>query len=89
MIELMQQDMLIVAAVLLILAIGLMYRVVKGPHTIDKLLAADCIEIIISLVMVVYGAAAGRAIFVDLGLILALLGFIGSVLISKYMAGDL
>lgn len=39
--------------------------------------------------MVVYGAKEGRALFVDLGLVLTLLGFVGTVLICKYMEGKL
>ena len=89
MIELLQNDMIIVAIVLAILAIFHIYRLIKGPHVIDRVVAADCIDVIGGFIMVLFGCAMGRSIFIDLGLIVALLGFIGTVLISKYLEGKL
>lgn len=85
----MSFELLIVAIVLALLSITLLYRVIKGPHVIDRMVAADSIDIILGLVMLIYGCYEGRAIYVDLGLILTLLGFIGTVLISKYMEDKL
>lgn len=85
----MSVELLIVAIVLALLSIILIYRVIKGPHVIDRMVAADSIDIILGLVMLIYGCYEGRAIYVDLGLILTLLGFIGTVLISKYMEDKL
>ena len=39
--------------------------------------------------MVLFGALENRAMYLDLGLIITLLGFIGTVLISKYIKGEL
>lgn len=85
----MSVELLIVAILLALLSIVLIYRVIKGPHVIDRMVAADSIDIILGLVMLIYGCYEGRAIYVDLGLILTLLGFIGTVLISKYMEDKL
>lgn len=85
----MSLELMLVSVVLVILAIVLLYRVFKGPHVIDRVVAADCIDIILGLVMIAYGCFEGRGIYVDLGLIITLLGFIGTVLISKYMEGEL
>ncbi|MDF2881771.1 MAG: cation:proton antiporter [Clostridiaceae bacterium] len=85
----MNVDFIVVSLILSILAIILIYRVVKGPSMIDRVVASDSIDIIIGLVMVLFGCYEGRALYVDLGLILALLGFIGTILISKYLEGKL
>ena len=79
----------IVSIILAILALVLLYRVYKGPNIIDRVLAADCIDIILGVIMILFGAIEGRALFLDLGLIVTLLGFIGTVLISKYLEGEL
>lgn len=39
--------------------------------------------------MILFGAIEERAMYLDLGLIITLLGFIGTVLISKYIEGEL
>lgn len=79
----------IVAILLAILALILLYRVFKGPNIIDKVLAADSIDIILGIVMILFGTIEERAMYLDLGLIITLLGFIGTVLVSKYLEGEL
>jgi multisubunit Na+/H+ antiporter MnhF subunit len=83
----MSIDFVVVAIVITVMALTLIYRVVKGPHAIDRLVAADSIDVIIALVMVLFGCYEGRSLYVDLGLIVALLGFIETILISKYLEG--
>lgn len=85
----MNFEIMLVSIVLSILAIVLIYRVFKGPHVIDRVVAADSIDVIIGLVMVLFGCYEGRALYIDLGLIVTLLGFIGTILISKYLEGRL
>ena len=79
----------IVAILLAILALILLYRVFKGPNIIDRVLAADSIDIILGIVMILFGTIEERAMYLDLGLIIMLLGFIGTVLVSKYLEGEL
>lgn len=79
----------IVSIILAIFSLVLIIRVFKGPTVIDRLLAADCIDILIGIIMILFGCTEGRAMFLDLGLIVTLLGFIGTVLISKYIEGEL
>lgn len=85
----MINDLIVVSIILSILAIILIYRVIKGPHVIDRVVASDSIDVIIGLVMVLFGCYEQRSLYIDLGLILALLGFIGTILISKYLEGKL
>lgn len=79
----------IVAILLAILALILLYRVFKGPNIIDRVLAADSIDIILGIVMILFGTIEERSMYLDLGLIITLLGFIGTVLVSKYLEGEL
>jgi len=88
-IQVIQNDFLIAAIVLGIMALVLLFRIVKGPHIIDRVLAADCIEVVSGFIMVIFGCVMNDSLYVDLGLVLALLGFIGTVLISKYLEGKL
>ena len=79
----------IVAILLAILALILLYRVFKGPNVIDRVLAEDSIGIMLGIVMILFGTIEERAMYLDLGLIITLLGFIGTVLVSKYLEGEL
>ena len=85
----MKNDFIIVGIIISLLSIVLIYRVVKGPHVIDRMVASDSIDVIIGLVMVLYGCYEERSLFLDLGLIVTLLGFIGTILVAKYMEGDI
>ena len=85
----MSNDLMIVAIILSLLSLVLLYRVFRGPHTIDRVVAADCIDIILGVVLILFGCIEERSLFVDLGLIMTLLGFIGTVLISKYLEGKI
>lgn len=80
---------LVVSIILAIFSLVLLYRVFKGPTVIDRVLAADGIDILLGIIMILFGCIENRAIFLDLGLIVTLLGFIGTVLISKYLEGTL
>lgn len=79
----------VVSIILAILSLILLYRVFKGPNVIDRVLAADSIDIILGIIMILFGAIEDRAMYLDLGLIITLLGFVGTVLISKYLEGEL
>lgn len=85
----MSMDFIIVGIIISLLSIVLIYRVVKGPHVIDRMVASDSIDVIIGLVMVLYGCYEERSLFLDLGLIVTLLGFIGTILVAKYLEGDI
>lgn len=87
--SIMKTDLVVVSVVLGLLGIILIYRVAKGPHIIDRIVASDSIDVIIGIVMVLFGCYEERALYIDLGLIVALLGFIGTILISKYLEGKI
>lgn len=81
--------LMLVMVSLALLGLVLLYRVFKGPHIIDRVIAADCIDVILGLIMIGFGCYQDRGLYIDLGLIITLLGFIGSILISKYVEGEL
>jgi multisubunit Na+/H+ antiporter MnhF subunit len=71
------------------LALLLVYRVFKGPSVVDRTVAGDSIDTLTSVALVVFAIYSGRGIYLDIALILAVLGFISTVLISKYLEGKL
>ena len=55
----------------------------------DRAVAADSIEILASAALMLYALFSGRSIYLDVALVVALLGYIGTVLIARYLEGRL
>ena len=77
--------LLIAAIVLVALAVVLLYRVFRGPTAADRIAALDAMDLIVSLAMALYSVYSGRGIYLDIALVLALLGFVGTVFVGRYM----
>lgn len=82
-------EFLIVGIFYIILALLLFIRVGKGPNVVDRAVAGDCIDILTSVSLVMFAIFSGRSIYIDVALVLALLGFIGMVTIARYLEGKL
>ena len=80
---------LIAAIVLAVLALALLYRIFRGPTAADRIAALDALDLLAALTMALYSLYTGRGIFLDIALVTAILGFIGSTIIGKYLEGKL
>jgi multicomponent Na+:H+ antiporter subunit F len=67
-------------AVLLCLA-----RMVKGPTAPDRAVALDTAVTVTTALLVLAGYALHRRIYLDVSLVYALLTFVGSVAIARYL----
>ncbi|MCP1662787.1 MAG: cation:proton antiporter [Methanocalculus sp. MSAO_Arc1] len=72
---------------LLILLAGV--RLTLGPTIPDRVVAFDTINTIIVASMILMAAYFGQTIFVDVALVYALLSFLGTLAIAKYIGGEL
>ncbi|SEF77136.1 multicomponent Na+:H+ antiporter subunit F [Caloramator fervidus] len=72
-----------------LLALMLLYRVLKGPSVVDRAVAADSIDILTVVALIVFSIFSNRSIYLDIALVLAILGFLGTVLIARYLEGRL
>ena len=82
-------ELLAAGIFLIVLSLILLYRFVKGPSVVDRALVSDCIEILTAGALILFAVYSKRSIYLDVAVLLALLGFIGTVLISKYLEGKL
>ena len=71
------------------LSVILLARLVAGPTIADRALAADCIELTTDMALILFALYSGRSIFMDIALITAVMGFIGTTLIGRYLGGSL
>ena len=82
---------LIFAFVCISLALLLnLVRLVRGPGLADRILALDTMYINTIALLIVYGIHAGLGIFFEAALLIALMGFISTVALCKYLLrGDI
>lgn len=66
-------------------ALLLFYRFIKGPTAADRMLAVDEIDNLACLMLVFYSLYSGRAMFLDIAIVTALLGFISTVFVARYL----
>ena len=61
------------------------YRIVRGPELPDRVVALDVLTSVVVGILVVDAIATGQATFLPVGLVLALLAFLGTVAFSYYL----
>ena len=72
-----------------VLALLMVYRLVKGPSVADRAIAADSIDILCDMALILFALYSGRSIYLDIAFVTAILGFVGTTLIGRYMEGKL
>ena len=75
--------------VLVALMLLAMVRLVKGPTSADRVVALDAINTLVVAAMIVLGVVFQQIIFIDVAIIYALLSFVGTLYIAKYLGGEL
>ncbi|KUH33647.1 MULTISPECIES: monovalent cation/H+ antiporter complex subunit F [Thermococcus] len=65
------------------------YRVFRGPTTVDRLVAVDIMTTITAGLMVLFALYYERMIFLDVALVYAILAFGGVIAFARYMEGGL
>ena len=64
-----------------------MIRVIRGPTAPDRVVGLDTINTIVIVSMVVFGAIFGEVIYIDVAIVYALLSFVTTLFIAKYLEG--
>lgn len=63
------------------------YRFMSGPAAVDRVVAFDVLTIISLTGIVLIAVLEGRAIYLDVALVYALLSFLGVIVVAKYLEG--
>ena len=76
-----------------LLAVSLLlagYRLVIGPGLADRILALDTLYINVCALLVMVGIYFGTSLFFEAALLIGMLGFVGTVVLSKFiLRGDI
>ena len=80
-----------IAMLLLGIAIALnLWRLILGPSLPDRILALDTMYINAIALLVLFGIYQGSMLYFEAALIIAVMGFVGTVALSKYLLrGDI
>lgn len=73
------------------LALALSFlRLLRGPDIPDRILALDTLYINAIALLILFGLSEGSALYFEAALLIALMGFVGTVALSKYLLrGDI
>ncbi|MDT0594982.1 K+/H+ antiporter subunit F [Glaciecola petra] len=81
----------VIVAVMLCIALVLnLWRLLIGPHIIDRILALDTMYINSIALILLYGIFNKSPLYFEAALLIAMLGFVSSVAFAKYLLrGDI
>lgn len=78
---------LVIMGLALILCLA---RLIKGPDLPDRILALDTLYINAIALLVLFGIWLGSDLYFEAALLIALMGFVGTVAVAKYLLrGDI
>ena len=79
----------VLGALLLALALAA-WRLLRGPGLPDRILALDTLGINTIALLVLFGIRSASSVYFEVALLLALLGFVGTVALCKFLLrGDI
>ncbi len=85
--SLMVTMFLVTGSLLLIFMVFSLLRGALGPTIPDRVVALDTINTLIVSSMIIFGAYFEEVIFIDIAIIYALLSFVTTLYIAKYLEG--
>jgi multicomponent Na+:H+ antiporter subunit F len=79
-------NIFLIPGVLLMLFILIsLFRLILGPTVPDRVVALDTINTLVIAGMILFGAAFESIIYIDVAIVYALLSYIATLYIAKYM----
>ena len=80
-------EFVMAAIVLLICILIASIRLILGPTVPDRVVGLDTINTLVIAGMLLLGAAYQEIIYIDVAIVYALLSFVTTILIAKYLEG--
>ena len=85
--ETLATPILIVLGLLAFSILMAVIRIILGPTAPDRVVGLDTINTIIIASMVLFGALTREVIYIDVAIVYALLSYISTLFIAKYLQG--
>ncbi len=61
------------------------FRILRGPRAQDRVVGFDTLYVTAMLLFVTFGIRSGTAVYFEAALLIALLGFVGTVALAKFL----
>jgi multicomponent K+:H+ antiporter subunit F len=61
------------------------WRIFTGPRAQDRVLGLDTLYVNAMLMLLAFGIQTGRTVYFEASLVIALLGFVGTVALAKFL----
>ena len=77
---------LAIAQIFLVLSMACaVFRMARGPRAQDRVLGLDCLYVNAALLLLTFGIRTSTTLYFEAALVIALLGFVGTVGLSKFL----
>jgi multicomponent Na+:H+ antiporter subunit F len=75
----------VASAALVLAAAGALVRVLRGPYTLDRVVALDVLAAIVVALTVTAALRSRQAVLIDVGLAIALVSFVATIALAHFM----
>jgi len=75
--------------ILVVLVCLALVRLYLGPTIADRVVSVDTVNTLMVAVLILLGVAYQQIIFIDVAIVYALLSFVSTLYIAKYLGGEL
>lgn len=65
-----------------------LWRLLRGPTSLDRVVALDTMYINSLALLVLLGVWRGSSLYFEAGLVIAMLGFVGTIALAKFLFRD-
>ncbi len=79
----------VAALVLVVLVCLALVRLFLGPTIADRAIAVDTVNTLVVAALILLGVVYRQVIFIDVAIVYALLSFVSTLYIAKYIGGEL
>lgn len=77
---------LTIAEICLVLAMACaVFRLARGPRAQDRVVSLDALYLDATLLLLTFGIHSGISLYFEAALVIALLGFVGTVALAKFL----
>lgn len=73
---------------LMILSVSIalvLYRLIRGPHKADRVIALDLLSILVVALVALYAVFSADAVYLDIVIVYALVAFLGTVAFARFI----
>ncbi len=82
------QEAIYIVYLLAIAGVLCLFRIFRGPTAPDRVVALDALVPMVATIMVLFALFQGDELLLDISIVYSILGFIGTLVISKYLMGE-